>query len=136
MMRLIALALLAAPLPASAQTVVASDADWSYLPTMPRLAQHHLTPEAITSIHEVIIEGQCALPGQSKRELDMSVPFAARFDESGKVEQLVIRRLGCPRIEGIIAGALLEMIAADEYRPTGRNPDGWYRGTVSFGSRV
>jgi hypothetical protein len=136
MMRLIALALLAASAPAAAQKVVASDADWSYLPQMPRTAQHHLTPEAITSIHAEIIAGNCTLPGQSDRELDMSVPFAARFDESGKVEQLVIRKLGCPRIEGIIAGALLEMIGAQEYKPTGKNPDGWYRGVVSFGSRV
>lgn len=136
MMRLIALALLAAPMPAAAQTVLASEADWSYLPPMPQRANHHLTPEAITSIHQVIISGDCEIEGQSKRELDMSVPFAVQFDETGKVKQLVVRKLGCPRIEGIIAGALLEMIAADEYRPTGHNPLGWYRASVSFGSRV
>jgi hypothetical protein len=32
----------------------------------------------------------------------------------------------------VLGGAVLEMLQGGDYRPTGKNPDGWYQGDLSF----
>ena len=62
----------------------------------------------------------------------MRLSFAAQFDRGGTLQRVVLPPLNCAEAEGIIGGALIEMMQGGDYRPTGKNPDGWYRGQFTF----
>lgn len=137
MKSLLALALIFAPVAATAEPakVIIADADWSQLPELRRGGQADLSSTAMARLFEITTERKCQLPGQAYRQLNLRLSFAAQFAPSGELQQLVLPRLNCPEAEGIIAGALLDLIRSGDYRPTGINPDGWYRGDLAFGMR-
>ena len=137
MMRLLALALLLAPVPAASATrVEVADGNWSFLPLMKQRGSDHLNNDALARIDEIVHDRSCTLPGQWGKNYDVTVSFAAHFSPDGTLNRLVMERLNCPEVEGLIGGVLLEMIKAGEYRPTGENDQGWYRGELSFGGRT
>lgn len=127
----IALSLAAATAPQV--TVVSADGDWSGLPMLGQYGYDHLNVKVMAKLHELVKRHQCELPGYANGRLDFGVSFAAQFDPDGSLHQIVIPKLNCPEAEGVVGGALLEMIRGGDYRPTGKNPDGWYRGNLSFG---
>ncbi len=135
MRHLLALPLAAALAAASAPsvTVETADGDWSNLPRLTHAGSDHLNTKAMVRLHEIASQGQCKLPGYSGRRLDLRLSFAAQFDPDGTLRRVVLPRLNCPEAEGIIGGAVLEMMKGGDYRPTGKNPDGWYRGNFTFG---
>ena len=136
MKRLLALALLLAPVPAvSATTVEVGDGNWSFLPLMKQRGSDHLNNDALARINEIIHDRQCTFPGQEGRNYDVTVSFAAHFTTGGALDRLVMKRLGCPEVESLVGGVLLEMIAGGDYRPGGENDQGWYRGELSFGGK-
>ena len=131
----IALALASVATPGSAPSVVVATGDWSQLPPLKRAGNADLSSTAMARLFEIAQERKCKLPGQSMHQLELRLSFAAQFDPSGRLNQLVLPKLDCPEAEGIIAGAVLDMMRAGDYRPTGSNPDGWYRGDFAFGMR-
>ena len=136
MMRLLALALLLAPVPATSATKVeVADGNWSFLPLMKQRGSDHLNNDALARINEIIHSKTCTFPEQEGRNYDVTVSFAAHFAPDGSLDRLVMTRLNCPEVEGLVGGALLEMIKGGDYRPNGSNPDGWYRGELSFGGK-
>jgi hypothetical protein len=136
MKRLLALALLCAAVPAASATrVEVAEGAWSYLPLMKQRGSDHLNNEALARINEIVHERQCTFPGQVGVTYDVTVSFAAHFARDGTVDRLVMNRLNCSEAEGLIGGALLEMIKGGDYRPNGSNQDGWYRGELSFGGK-
>jgi hypothetical protein len=136
MKRLLALALLCTAVPAASATrVEVAEGDWSYLPLMKQRSSDHLNGEALARINELVHARQCTFPGQYGVTYDVTVSFAAHFTGDGTVDRLVMNRLNCPEAEGLIGGALLEMIKGGDYRHNGSNQDGWYRGELSFGGK-
>lgn len=135
MKRLLALALLLAPVQASATTVEVADGNWSFLPLMNQRGSDHLNNDALARIDEIVHAGKCTFPGQKGPHYDVTVSFAAHFTPDGTLDRLVMKRLNCPEVEGLIGGALLEMIKGGDYKPTGENDQGWYRGELSFGGK-
>ena len=138
MKRFLGLSLLLASASASATVPVVEVANnnFAWLPTLESRGTFGLTPEAITTIHQLVIDGDCKIAGQNKHDLDMTVPFAVHYAPDGSLEKIVIQKLGCPRVEGILGGVLLDMFSRGEFRPTGANEDGWYRSQLSFASHV
>ena len=134
MSRLLALTLLLASAPVAAQTVQVAESDWSYLPRMEHVSNNHLDSLMLAGVHDVIRRGDCEIPGQRKHAIDLTVPFATQLTADGKVNRLVLKPLGCAEVEGIVAGALLEMLKGGDYRPVSRNAEGWYQGEFSFAS--
>ena len=138
MMRFLALALLLAfvptpPAAAAAAKVEVANGDWSFLPVMKKRSNDHLSNKAIFRIHEIVTERQCTLPVRLVGTLvEFDLSFAAHFSPDGTLNRVVLPRLGCPEAEGIIGGVLLKMIEGGDYRPDGSNPEGWYRGDLSF----
>ena len=112
--------------------VAAADGDWSKLPRLEARGYDHLNSDFMVRLHQIASQGQCRLPGYSGNRLDLRLSFAAEFDPGGSLSRIVIPKLNCPEAEGLIGGALLEMMAGGDYRPTGKNPAGWYRGQFSF----
>lgn len=135
MKRLLALALLLAPVPASAAKVEVADGNWSFLPLMKQRGSDHLNNDALARINEIVHARQCTFPGQQGPHYDVTLSFAAHFTSDGTLDRLVMQRLNCPEVESLLGGALLEMIEGGDYKATGANPDGWYRGELSFGGK-
>ena len=136
MKHLLALALLLAPVPAAATvSVETAYGDWSQLPALHHRGYAHLDSNMMQRLFEISSEGKCVLPGRSgrlKRELHLSLSFAAHFQPDGTLTRVILPKLNCPEGEGVIGGALLEMMRGGDYKPTGKNLDGWYRGEFSF----
>lgn len=125
-----AMTLIAASAPVS---VVTADGDWSRLPRLGQYGYEHLNTKIMLKLHEIAMQRRCSLPGVVGDRLDFGVSFAAQFDRDGTLRQIVIPKLNCPEAEGVVGGALVEMIQGGDYKPTGKNPDGWYRGDFGFG---
>ena len=136
MKRLIALALLLGSFQASAATVEVVTGDWSDLPLLRHRGFENISPTAVASIHEVIRNGTCTLPGQNKRKLDMTVPFAVRFEPNGRLDKIILPKMNCAPVESIMARVLLDLVQSGEYRSTGENQTGWYRSEISFSSEA
>ena len=125
-----ALVLTAATAPQVA--VVAADGDWSRLPELGQYGYEHLNTKVMVKLHEIVKQRECQLPGYVNGRLDFGVSFAAQFNPDGSLREIVIPKLNCPEAEGVIGGALLEMINGGDYRPKGRGQEGWYRGSLTF----
>ena len=135
MKRYLALPLLMTLVAASAPpvTVQAATGDWSQLPQLSQRGYNHLNTKMMVRLHEIASQGVCRLPGYLGNRLDLRLSFAAQFDPDGTLRRVLIPKLDCPEAEGIVGGALLEMMQGGDYKPTGKNPDGWYQGSFTFG---
>ena len=122
---------LAGGVPAAVAVETASG-DWSRLPSLQSRGYGHLNTNVMVRLHEIAGAGQCRLPGYDGRELRMRLTFAAHFDAGGALQRIVLPKLDCPEAEGIIGGAVLEMMRGGDYRATGKNPEGWYSGQFTF----
>lgn len=116
----------------AAPKVETANGDWSKLPSLKAWGYNHLDAKVMARLYEISSGGQCDLPGYSGDRLDMRLSFAAQFDSGGSLQRIVLPKLDCPEAEGIVGGALLEMMEEGDYRPTGKNPEGWYRGQFTF----
>lgn len=132
---LLTFALLASSVGAPAASIESASGDWSGLPAMKIKGAQRISAEAITRIHEAVAAPDCSIPGQTPRRLDMRVPFAVQFAPDGTPNRVVIQRLGCAAVESVIGGAVLRLVEAGEFQPSGENEEGWYRGEISFSSR-
>ena len=135
MKRFLALPFLLALAAASAPpvTVEAAVGDWSQLPQLSNRGYDHLNTKMMVKLHEIASQKQCRLPGYLGNRLDLRISFAAQFDPDGTLRRILIPKLDCPEAEGVLGGALLEMMEGGDYRPTGKNADGWYQGKLTFG---
>jgi hypothetical protein len=113
-------------------SVITSDGDWSRLPELNQRGYEHLNTKMMIKLHEIAMSRQCQLPGIVGNRLDLNLSFAAQYNRDGSLKTIVIPRYNCPEAEGVIGGALLEMMQGGDYKPTGKNPDGWYRGNFGF----
>ncbi len=134
MKRFLFLPLLVALTAASAPPVIVETAatDWSFLPSLSSRGYDHLNLKMMAKLQEIASQGKCKLPGYDSGKLDLRVSFAAQYAPNGTLQRLVIPSLNCPEAESVLGGAVLEMLQGGDYRPTGKNPDGWYQGDLSF----
>ena len=130
----LAAALLIASAQASAASVEVATGDWSAIPWMTNRSVTTIGAEALESIHRSFARGECSLPGQSKKRLDLKLPFLVEFGEAGEVKRLVLRKIDCPSVERMLASVLLEQVKAGEYRAPRGRAVGWYRSEVHLKS--
>ncbi|QDP18804.1 hypothetical protein [Sphingomonas xanthus] len=105
--------------------------DWSNIPLIKTQGSLRISTEAIDQI-EAAAAGPCARSGLSKKHVELTMPFLVKFSSQGAVERVVVREMQCAAIEQVIGGAVLQLAKAGEYRPTGENIEGWYRGEIAL----
>ena len=131
MKALLAAALLIGATQAQAVSVETASGDWGQVPKL-KFRGDTLNNAVVEKIHSLIEKGTCVIPGQSKKKIDMAVPFLVHYGKDGAADRLVIAKLGCAEAEGVIGGALATLVDQGAYQATGENPGGWYRHQVSF----
>ena len=129
---LTSMALLAASVAASNVTVQVASGDWSNLPQLSQRGYDHLNPKMQLKLYEIASSKQCPTFMLKQDRLDFRIGFAVQYDGAGKPSRLLLPRLECAEAEGVAGGALLEMLAAGDYAPTGKSVNGWYQGTLGF----
>jgi hypothetical protein len=92
-----------------------------------------ISPEVVLKVQELVTSGECTLAGVSKRRIDMTVPFIVRFSPAGRGACRSAQARLC-KAEGVLAGAVLGLLKAGTFKPTGKNLTGWYRSELSFAS--
>lgn len=129
---LVALALVGTSAPAFAQTVHSAEGDWSSIPPLKFSKLNLIGADVPEALQRLVTSGECELDGVSRRGLDMNVPFLVRFAPSGKVEEVVVRKLGCTRAEAILGSAIIKLAEVGTLKSTGLNTSGWYRSALNF----
>jgi hypothetical protein len=127
-----ALALAGMAVPSAAQTVRSAEGDWSGLPALRFGTADVISAEVPEALQRLVTRGECRLDGVTKRQVDMRVPFLVRFSPANKVEEVVVRKLGCPRAEAILGAAIINLARAGALKPSGENSTGWYRSELNF----
>ena len=117
---------------AAAQTIETASGDWRNIPEMRRQADTAVDPNVVAAIAEMVDRGDCAIPGQRRGHLEMSVPFLAQFGADGSFERLIVHPLGCARAEGVLGGAIWRLVERRQFVPAGGRREGWFRGEVSL----
>lgn len=127
-----ALLLAAASTPAAAVTVETANGDWSNLPKLSQRGYEHLDEKMQAKLFEIAQSQKCTSFGLKQGRLDLSISFATQYAPDGTLDRLVLPPLNCSEAESVIGGALLEMLKAGDFAPTGKSPAGWYRGGLGF----
>lgn len=117
--------------PAYAQRVEVADGDWSDFPTLENSQTVNLGDGAMADIDRLVAAGKCDKIGNKKR-IRMEIPFLAQFGADGKVERVMLNRIGCPEVETIAANAAYYAAKWGRIQPGTSNAAGWYRGLVSY----
>ena len=107
--------------------------DWSNIPLAAKMGQQSFSSYNMAMIDNALI-GECKLRDKYS-DAELNVPFLIEFAADGSVSQVVVQRLNCPTAESMIGSAVLQLAKQGEYRPTGENQTGWYRGEFSMVSR-
>jgi hypothetical protein len=107
--------------------------NWSDLPRLESRGYTHLDSNVMQRIWEIARERKCKIPGYVTGKLDLRLNFAVQYDPSGKLARVILPPLDCPEAEGIIAGALIDMVRGGDFRRKGESPEGWYQGDLFFG---
>lgn len=134
MNRILAVPLLLALVAASAEhpVVQVATGDWSQLPQLEAVSYDHLSMAIMTKVYRIARDHKCRLPGQSGNRIDMSISFAAQFGPGGKLRRLLVPAMNCPEAEAWIGGTLIKSLQGGDFRRPVDNPEGWYRGDLSF----
>jgi len=87
-----------------------------------RMPQGELTAR----VDRILKRGDCSIPGQSKDEYAITVPYAVRVGPSGRVSKIVVQEMGCPAIELLTGEVAQELAQAGDFKPTNNPNEQWY----------
>lgn len=134
MLKLGALSLLlaSAAVPVSAVSVETASGDWSKLPQLSQRGYNNLDEKMQAKLYEIAESHQCPSFGLKEGRLDFSLTFAVRYGADGALSRVILPQLNCAEAEGVVGGALLQMLQAGDYAPSGKSPAGWYKGGLGF----
>lgn len=118
--------------PALAVTVESATGDWTKLPQLEQRGYSHLSEKMQAKLFEIAESKQCPAFALSQGRLNFRMGFATQYAADGTLSRLILPKLACPEAEGVAGGAILEMIQAGDYAPTGKSANGWYQGTLGF----
>jgi hypothetical protein len=128
----LAFPLLLAPAAAAAVSVEAANGDWSKLPQLSQRGYEHLNEKMMAKLYEIAASNQCPSLALTQDRLNFRIGFATQYDTDGKLARVILPKLDCSEAESVAGGAVLEMLQAGDYSPTGKSRNGWYQGTLGF----
>ena len=129
---LFVLALATATAASAAVQVETATGDWKNLPQLSQRGYDHLPEKARAKLFEIAEAKSCPSFMLSQGRLDFRLGFAAQYDSAGTLTRLLLPTMGCSAAESVAGGAILGMLQAGDYAPTGKSSTGWYQGTLGF----
>lgn len=132
MKALIGFSLLIAATTASAQQFEVASGDWSNIPRIIHRGNFMMDDGMMARVDRLARAGTCSVPGLRRDDINLNVPFLMQFAPDGNVQRIILQNTGCPELEAVIGGVLHRKLQAGDYRPTGENREGWYRGDFRY----
>jgi hypothetical protein len=112
--------------------VESANGDWSKLPQLSQRGYAHLNEKMQAKLFEIAESHQCPSFALNQGRLDFRMSFAAHYAPDGSLERLILPKLDCAEAESVAGGALLEMLQAGDFSPSGQSRNGWYQGGLGF----
>jgi hypothetical protein len=116
-----------------AEVSVASG-DWNDIPALLQTGDLQISDKFAEQLSSAAGTNGCSTVGTAKH-VNVSMPFLVQYSPQGAVQRVVVHRIDCPAVETIVGSVVLRMAQHGDYRPTGYNREGWYRGQFAFESR-
>jgi hypothetical protein len=116
----------------AAVTVESATGDWSKLPVLSQRGYGHFNEKMQAKLFEIAEGKQCPAFQLTQGRLDFRMVFATQYAPDGTLSRLIMPKLNCPEAESVAGGAVLEMLQAGDYAPTGKSRNGWYQGEIGF----
>ena len=130
---ILSLLLAAVSMPAAAAvSVETANGDWSKLPNLAQRGYEHLNEKMEAKLFEIAQSNKCPSFALKQGRLDFNLTFATQYAPDGSLQRIVFPKLDCSEAESVVGGALLEMMQAGDYAPSGKSPAGWYKGGLAF----
>jgi len=114
--------------------VSVASGDWSNIPPVGQFGDLLISDQFADKLTSAVATNNCASAGTPKH-VNVAVPFLVQFTPQGQLERVVVHRIDCPAVETIVGSVVVNMTKAGNYRPTGKNLEGWYLGQFEFESR-
>ena len=128
-------ALLLGAAPAPGATVQAGKADWNAFPALQKVPRSLPTGAMVDRVADMLQKQECALPGQSARKFDITIPYVVLVNPDGKAERVVVEDIGCPGLETYVGSIVLLLAGSGDFPPTGKSVPQWYSSTLNFNAR-
>src|SRR6476646_8992262 len=114
--------------------VSVASGDWSEVPAIVQRGDLMISEKFANQLSSAVAINSCSSAGTPKH-VNVDMPFLVQFTPQGAVQRVVVHRIDCPAVETIVGSVVLRMAEHGDYRPTGTNQEGWYRGQFQFESR-
>lgn len=109
-------------------------ANWRAFPTF-SVERALPTDEMVSRASNILRESQCRLDGQSHSRFDITVPYAVQLGPDGAVTRLLVKDIGCPAMQVLVANVVYELAGAGDFRSIRMQPSRWYASEINFNLR-
>ena len=115
--------------------VEAGRAKWESFPALAKRPRSHPTAAMVDRVAGLLEERRCALPGQSARKFDITVPYLVLVRPDGGAERVIVADLGCPALETYVGSIVLKLAELGDFQPTRETRPRWYSSQLNFNVR-
>ena len=88
--------------------------------------------EMVRRVDKILARGACTLPGQSKDQYDIVVPYAVQMEPNGAATKIVVKSIGCAPIEVLVGQVANELLKEGDLKPSHTSGEQWYVSEVYF----
>ena len=117
--------------PAAAQTVEVGRANWTKLPQLETGDRMLDYAPLAAEVERMLKEKQCALPGQSARRFDITIPYAVLVEPNGQISRVLVSDMQCKPLEALVGETAIALAQGAQPRP-GAQKARWYASEVNF----
>ena len=83
-------------------------------------------------VQDLLVSGQCHIPGQPKDRFDLSVPYAIRLDGTGAATKIVVHDVGCQQLSMLAAKVVVAQAARGDFKMEPGAAEQWFGSDVYF----
>lgn len=83
-------------------------------------------------VEQMLTSSDCKLEGQTKLRYDIVVPYAVLLESSGEAKKVVVKDIGCARIERLVGEIAAELAKAKDFKLKHQAGDRWYVSEAYF----
>ena len=83
-------------------------------------------------VQDLLVSGQCKIPGQPKDRFDLSVPYAIRLDSTGAATKVVVHDVGCQQLSMLAAKVVVAQAARGDFKVAPGSAEQWFGSDVYF----
>jgi hypothetical protein len=104
-------------------------ADFPNLIKLERTLPH---AEMTRRVENMFDKGTCRIANQNHRRFDVTIPYAALMEHSGKLKKVVVGEVGCPSLELLVGQVVISQASRGDFKIQHISGDQWYTSELYF----